>query len=118
RVLAPVWEYFHCEKTNSHGHYSAKCSFCSTKWARGERLKLEAYLALQCSYVEDHIRQSYLLHAFIVCGISFSIVENPFFIDLLQNLCPDYQPPSREVLAGRLLDQEYAKVIVKRETIF
>ena len=46
RVLAPVWEYFHREKTNSHGHYSAKCSFCSTKWARGEQLKLEAHLAL------------------------------------------------------------------------
>ncbi|CAG8717894.1 9647_t:CDS:2, partial [Cetraspora pellucida] len=152
RVLAPVWEYFHCEKTNSYGHYLAKCSFCSTKWARGEWLKLEAYLALQCPYVEDNIRQSYLLHvasrnneeespenltkskklrldkqnnlskffppksedlseerinsinisllnAFIVCGILFSIVENTFFINLLQNLCLDYQLPSRKVLS-------------------
>ncbi|CAG8784847.1 534_t:CDS:2, partial [Dentiscutata erythropus] len=59
-----------------------------------------------------------LLKAFIVCGISFSIVENPFFIDLLQNLCSSYQPLLREVLAGCLLDQEYVKVIVKHETIF
>ncbi|CAG8658314.1 36851_t:CDS:2, partial [Racocetra persica] len=59
-----------------------------------------------------------LLKAFVVCGISFSVIENPFFIDLLQTLCPEYQPPSREVLAGRLLDQEYSKVVIKREAIF
>ncbi|CAG8854860.1 44269_t:CDS:2, partial [Gigaspora margarita] len=51
------------------------------------------------------------------CGISFSIIENPFFIDLLYNLCPNYQPPSREVLSGRLLDQEYSRVTIKREVI-
>ncbi|CAG8760854.1 39321_t:CDS:1, partial [Gigaspora margarita] len=38
-----------------------RCSFCSTKWARGEQLKLEAHLALQCPYIEDHIQQLSLL---------------------------------------------------------
>ncbi|CAG8828810.1 2305_t:CDS:1, partial [Gigaspora rosea] len=54
-----------------------------------------------------------LLKAFVVCGILFSIIETSFFIDLLQNLCPSYQPPSREVLSGCLLDQEYSKVMIK-----
>lgn len=172
RNLSPVWEFFHRERTSSHGHFSARCSYCLAKWSRGEPQKLEAHLALECPNVDNEIRQIYLLRvayrdnleeqsenltgskkkklnnnqpsltkyflqktedlsegrinsintsllkAFVVCGISFSIIENPFFIDLLQNLCPNYQPPSREVLAGRLLDQEYSRVIIKRETIF
>ncbi|CAG8720506.1 19857_t:CDS:2, partial [Dentiscutata erythropus] len=59
-----------------------------------------------------------LLKAFVVCDIPFSVIENPFFIDLLQNLCPNYQPPSREILAVRLLDQEYSRVTIKQEIIF
>jgi len=164
--------FFERGKSSSAGHYSAKCSYCASKWARGEPQKLEAHLALECAYVDDEVRQIYLLRvsnrdqsneaesdiqtvlkkqkinkqssiskffpqsegglsearinainssllkAFVVCGIPFSVVENPFFIDLLQNLCPNYQPPSKEVLAGRLLDQEHSKIIVKREAIF
>ncbi|CAG8693042.1 12411_t:CDS:2 [Gigaspora margarita] len=59
-----------------------------------------------------------LLKVFVVCGVSFSLIEYPFFIDALKNLCPSYQPPSREVFAGRLLDQECSRVIIKREAIF
>jgi hypothetical protein len=166
RDLSSVWKFFHREKTKSYGHYLAKCLYCAAKWSRGEPVKLEAHLALQCPNVEEHIRQFYLLRvacreeeqsehskkkklnnqhnltkyfpqktgcglyeerinainiallkAFVVCGISFSIIENPYFIDLLQTLCPDYEPPSREILAGRLLDQEHSKVIIKREAI-
>ncbi|CAG8808079.1 4486_t:CDS:2, partial [Gigaspora rosea] len=138
RYLSPVWVFFQREKTSSSGHFSAKCSYCTAKWSRGEPQKLEAHLALECPNVDSEIRQIYLLRvacrdnfeeqsenlasskktnsllkAFVVCGISFSIIENPFIIDLLQNLCPSYQPPSREVLSGRLLDQEYSKVMIK-----
>ncbi|CAG8854834.1 29854_t:CDS:1, partial [Gigaspora margarita] len=48
RNLSPVWKYFCREKTNSYGHFSAKCDFCAAKWARGEPAKLEAHLALEC----------------------------------------------------------------------
>ncbi|CAG8492408.1 5076_t:CDS:2 [Gigaspora margarita] len=41
-----------------------------------------------------------LLKAFIVGGIPYSVIETLFFIDLLQTLCPNYQPPSRDTLAG------------------
>jgi BED zinc finger len=58
-----------------------------------------------------------LLKAFVVCGLSFSIIQNPFFINLIQSLCPDYELPSSEILSGRLLDEENAKIILKRDSI-
>ncbi|CAG8811315.1 1860_t:CDS:1, partial [Dentiscutata erythropus] len=59
-----------------------------------------------------------LIKAFVVCVIPFSVIENSFFIDLLQSLCPSYQPPSRKVLANKLLNQEHSKIIIKREVVF
>ncbi|CAG8797312.1 28468_t:CDS:1, partial [Racocetra persica] len=97
--------------TNSKKKKSNNSQPCLTKYfpqKEGENLSEERINSINSS----------LLKAFVTCGISFSIIENPFFIDLLQNLCSNYQPPSREVLSGRLLDQEYSRVTVKREAIF
>ena len=47
---------------------------------------------------------------FICCGISFRIVESPFFINLLKALNPGFISPSRKILSGRLLDTEVARV--------
>lgn len=49
-----------------------------------------------------------LLKAFIICGIPFHIIENPFFIELLKTLRPAYEPPSKNILFGRHLAQETA----------
>jgi hypothetical protein len=51
-----------------------------------------------------------LVRAFTSCGISFSIIENPFFIEFLYKMRPGYVPPSHELLSGRLLDQETARI--------
>src|SRR5436189_290646 len=51
-----------------------------------------------------------LVKAFVICGIAWHIIENPFFIDFLKTLRPSYQPPSRKVLSGRLLAQEAAVI--------
>jgi len=51
-----------------------------------------------------------LVKAFVICGIPWHIIENLFFIDFLKTLRPSYQPPSREVLSGRLLAQEAAVI--------
>jgi hypothetical protein len=51
-----------------------------------------------------------LVRAFVNCGISFSIIDNPFFRELLYQLRPNYEPPDRKVLAGRFLNQESARV--------
>jgi hypothetical protein len=48
--------------------------------------------------------------AFVVCGIPWHVIENPFFIELLKTLRPGYTPPSREVLSGKLLSQETAVI--------
>ncbi|CAG8835178.1 28752_t:CDS:2, partial [Racocetra persica] len=61
RALTAVWDFFERENTNSRGHFSAKCTYCSAKWARGEPSKLEAHLALECPHVDENIRQLYLL---------------------------------------------------------
>ncbi|CAG8788070.1 16427_t:CDS:1, partial [Dentiscutata erythropus] len=51
-----------------------------------------------------------LIKAFIICNIPFYIISNPYFIDALQELWPEYQPLSRQLLAGRLLNAEIIKV--------
>jgi hypothetical protein len=51
-----------------------------------------------------------LIRAFVCCGISFSVVDNPFFRELLYQLRPNYKPPSRKILSGSMLNQETAIV--------
>jgi Protein of unknown function (DUF 659) len=48
--------------------------------------------------------------AFIMCGIPFRVISNPFFINALKILNPGYNIPSRKALSGRLLDNDVAKV--------
>lgn len=55
--------------------------------------------------------------AFVMCGIPFRVISNPFFVNVLKNLNPNYNAPSREVLSGRLLDNEVAKVNKKVDEI-
>ena len=51
-----------------------------------------------------------LVKFFIACGISFRIVEYPFFINLTKELNAGYDPPTREYLSGQLLERELAQV--------
>ena len=64
------------------------------------------------------------LKAFICCGIPFSIIENPFFVDAIKSLRSSYNPPSRNHLSGNLLNKEVIKInskitnILKNENDF
>ncbi|CAB5366112.1 unnamed protein product [Rhizophagus irregularis] len=51
-----------------------------------------------------------LVRTFICCGIPFSIIENPFFIEFLHEMRPGYEPPTSELLSGKLLNQETARI--------
>jgi hypothetical protein len=51
-----------------------------------------------------------LVKAFVGCGIPFSVINNPFFKDLIYELRPNYSPPARQTLAGNLLSKEIARV--------
>ncbi|GBB85292.1 hypothetical protein RclHR1_11850007 [Rhizophagus clarus] len=53
--------------------------------------------------------------AFIICGIPWHVIENPFFIELLKTLHPGYMPPSRDNLSGELFAQE--AVVVNQQII-
>ena len=44
------------------------------------------------------------------CGIPFSIVSNPFFIDFVKSLCPAYELPNHVTFAGSWVNQELATV--------
>jgi len=47
-----------------------------------------------------------------MCNILFSVIENPYFVVLIKTLQPGYDPPSRQVLSGTLLQAKVAHVNV------
>src|SRR2546430_5370853 len=57
----------------------------------------------------DSIARS-ITKAFVMCNIPFSVIENPYFVDLIKTLQPGYDPPSRQVLSGTLLQLELASL--------
>jgi len=57
----------------------------------------------------DEIDRS-ITKAFVMSNIPFNIVENPWFIDLMKTLQPGYNPPSRKVLSGTLLEAETSRI--------
>lgn len=77
----------------------------------GQTLLTETYKKIEKlnSACINRINRS-LLKFFTCCGISFQIVEHPFFIDLIKELNPSYNLPSRELLSGRFLEEELSKV--------
>ena len=48
---------------------------------------------------------------FVCCGVPFWIVENPFFIYFIKNLCPGFQLPKRTTLSTTLVNMECGHVI-------
>jgi hypothetical protein len=59
-----------------------------------------------------------MLKAWVAAGIPFSVIENPFIIDLFMRLNPGYIPPSRAILSGRILQEEALKVKTKINKTF
>ena len=47
---------------------------------------------------------------FICCGIPFSIVEHPFFLDFVKSLCPAFKPPKHNYLSTTLINSELAYI--------
>ena len=57
----------------------------------------------------DEINRT-LVKAFVICEILWKTIESLFFIEFLKTLRPGYNPPSKEILSGRLLAQVLAVV--------
>ena len=52
-----------------------------------------------------------------MCGLSFSIIKNPWFVDALKSLWPNYNPPTREYLVSPLLNNEAVRVNYEIEIV-
>lgn len=61
---------------------------------------------------QDRINQA-LIRCFVCCGIPFSTVDHPYFIDFVQSLCHAYNLPSRSLLSTTILDKETSTVLKK-----
>ena len=59
---------------------------------------------------KDKIDQA-LIRYFVCCGIPFSTVNHPYFVDFVQSLCFCYIPPKRDVLSTTILNKETATVL-------
>jgi len=142
RKESHVWDHYVKEALGS-GHYSAKCYYCTQTWARGRPEILKSHLALYCKEVPLVIKSEYmemlavgttstnrnqndlsveidsdridqtLIRCFICCGISFSTVNHPYFLEFVQSLCSAYHPPKRNLLSTTILDRETTIVLKK-----
>ena len=54
-----------------------------------------------------------LIKAFVCCGLPWHLIEQPFIIELLKQLRPNYNPPDRKTIVDTLLTQEILRVSVK-----
>ncbi|GES94625.1 ribonuclease H-like domain-containing protein [Rhizophagus clarus] len=70
----------------------------------------EFHESSQISEDRSHEINRACVKAFVVCGIAWHVIENPFFVEFLKTLCPGYTPPSKDLLSGKLLSQETAVV--------
>jgi hypothetical protein len=56
-----------------------------------------------------------LVRFFVCCGIPFSVVDSPFFLDFIKSLCYNYEPPKRTALSTTHLNAESASIVLKIE---
>jgi hypothetical protein len=54
-----------------------------------------------------------LTKLFVCCGLSWRLVEHPFFIEFVKELRSSYDLPNRKTLAGTFLDDEILRVNTK-----
>ena len=76
--------------------------------ADNERDKSNELLPEQVALIDRSV-----LKAFVMCGIPFRVIENPYYVNMLKNLHPNYNPPSRERLSNNLLSEECIRVEMK-----
>ncbi|CAG8676476.1 4577_t:CDS:2, partial [Dentiscutata heterogama] len=120
----PVWDHFFATPLKSSGYFAAKCKYCSTQFNRGCPNQLEIILQKNKININDYWKNENqilagskkeavdraIIKAFAMCGLPFSIIENPWFIDILKSLRSSYTLPTPEYLANILLNKEVIKV--------
>ena len=51
-----------------------------------------------------------IARAFYTSGIPLATIKNPFIIQALHKINPEYHPPSRKLLSTTLLEKEYKQI--------
>lgn len=51
-----------------------------------------------------------LIRLFVCCGLSWRLVEHPYFVEFIKELRSAYNLPNRKTLSGTLLDNEILRV--------
>jgi hypothetical protein len=73
-----------------------------------ERNKDDTLSLEQAAFIDRSV-----LKAFVMCGLPFHIIENPYFINVLKNLKKNYNSPFCEWLSTNLLSEECVRVELK-----
>lgn len=71
-----------------------------------ERCFGEIDTSFNCAIVKLTNLFSFIVHA----NVSFNVVEDPYYRDLISSLRPMYKVPSRYVLSGTILSAEAARI--------
>ncbi|CAG8851139.1 8116_t:CDS:2, partial [Gigaspora margarita] len=95
RLQTSIWKFFTRGQSKGNGHWEGTCDYCRTFYP---------FNNLEDISTDEPF--STITLAFIIYGIPFHIINNPFFINALNLLNPSYSIPSYEVLSGCLLDIE------------
>jgi len=113
-----ISEYWRDKLTENKTNYTRHSSQNFSKQAPPKQAKITQHFGSGAplpSQVNDRIDRS-LLKAWVMAGIPFKVIENPFIVDLLKDLNPGYVPPSRTTLSDRLLNDEITRVNQKIES--
>jgi hypothetical protein len=112
---------------NIQKYWQEKLAAEKNKYTRSQKTTI-SQTSLQQQSITNHFRSNKelppvlseqidhsLLKAWVMAGIPFEVIENPFIVDFIHDLNPGYVPPSRITLSNRLLDQEISRVNLKIE---
>ncbi|CAB5193535.1 unnamed protein product [Rhizophagus irregularis] len=128
------------DQAGTKQHYTATCNFCDTiMTGQPKRMKihlnkncLNVPLEVKNQYknkdkeqessdvdndnTEDNVSNekeeidTAIARAFYASGIPLATIENPFIIQALHKINPEYHPPSQKSLSTTLLEKEYKQV--------
>jgi hypothetical protein len=111
KLFAPYWVLNLINKQNTY----QRTPLTKKRKVNSTQMDITIYFksAIPLPLAEQNSLDQALLKAWIAAGIPFSVIENPFIIDLFLRLNPTYIIPSRTTLSGRILVEESAKVRTK-----
>ena len=104
--ISKYWRDKLAEQTINYTHTSKQSDLPHNQATITQHFGSNQSLPLQ---VNSRLDKS-LTKMWIMTGVPFEIIENPFVIDFLKKINPGYAPPSRTTLSGRFLDEEVARV--------